>query len=113
MDDCLFCKIVEGSIPSTVVAETTGVLAFEDINPAAPTHVLIIPKQHVADSANDVSSDDGGILAEIFGVAQTIAHDRGLDHGWRLVTNVGPGAGQTIFHLHFHLMGGWGRVPAL
>lgn len=113
MDDCLFCKIVEGSIPSTVVAETTGVLAFEDINPAAPTHVLVIPKEHVADSANDVSSDHGDILTEIFGVAQTIAHDRGLDDGWRLVTNVGPGAGQTIYHLHFHLMGGWSHVPVL
>ncbi len=113
MDNCLFCKIVEGSIPSTVVAETENVLAFEDINPAAPTHVLVIPKEHVADSAADVSSKDANLLAEIFGIAQGIAGDRGLDDGWRLVTNVGPGAGQTVFHLHFHLMGGWNRTPRL
>jgi len=113
LDTCLFCKIVEGSIPSTVVAETERVLAFEDINPAAPTHVLVIPKEHIADSADGVSSEDGGILAEIFGVAQTVARERELGDGWRLVTNVGSGAGQTVFHLHFHLMGGWSYVPAL
>jgi len=113
LDNCLFCKIVEGSIPSTVVAETGRVLAFEDINPAAPTHVLIVPKEHVADSAADLTPERGDLIAEIIGVAQGIARDRGLDDGWRLVTNVGPGAGQTVFHLHFHLMGGWNRTSGL
>lgn len=113
MDNCLFCRIVEGSIPSTVVAETGRVLAFEDINPAAPTHVLVIPKEHVADSAADLTPERGDLIAEIIGVAQGIAHGRGLDEGWRLVTNVGPRAGQTVFHLHFHLMGGWDHVPPL
>ena len=113
MSNCLFCRIVDGSIPSTVVAETQRVLAFEDINPAAPTHVLIIPKDHVADSVADLTPDRADLIAEIIGVAQGIAHDRDLDEGWRLVTNVGPRAGQTVFHLHFHLMGGWGRVPGL
>ncbi|GBE23699.1 HIT-like protein [bacterium BMS3Bbin01] len=107
MKDCLFCKIVEGSIPADVVAETERVLAFDDINPVAPTHVLIIPKEHVADSVAEITSAEGGLLVEIFGAAAAIARDRGLDRGWRVVTNVGPAAGQTIFHLHFHLMGGW------
>ena len=107
MKDCLFCKIVEGSIPADVVAETERVLAFDDINPVAPTHVLIIPKEHVADSVGEITSAEGGLLVEIFRTAAAIARDRRLDRGWRVVTNVGPAAGQTIFHLHFHLMGGW------
>ncbi|NOY57075.1 MAG: histidine triad nucleotide-binding protein [Actinobacteria bacterium] len=107
MKDCLFCKIVEGSIPADVVAETDHVLAFNDINPVAPTHVLIIPKRHVADSAGEITSAEGGLLAEIFITAAGIARERQLDQGWRVVTNVGPAAGQTVFHLHFHLMGGW------
>lgn len=110
--DCLFCKIVEGSIPADVVFETDRVLAFNDINPVAPTHVLIIPKEHVADSVADVTAADGGLVAEIFDVASGIAKERGLVEGWRIVTNVGAAAGQTIFHLHFHLMGGWARPQA-
>ncbi len=110
--DCLFCKIVEGSIPADVVFETDRVLAFNDINPVAPTHVLIIPKEHVADSVADVTAADGGLVAEIFEVASGIAEERGLVEGWRIVTNVGAAAGQTIFHLHFHLMGGWARPQA-
>ncbi len=113
MDTCLFCKIVEGSIPATVVEETDRVLAFDDINPAAPTHVLVIPKEHVANSASEITSEHSDLLAEIFAVAAKVADDKRLDGGWRLVTNVGPGAGQTIFHLHFHVMGGWSGVPSL
>ena len=112
MNDCLFCGIVEGSIPADVVAETERVLAFNDINPVAPTHVLIIPKEHVADSVAEITAANGSLLAEIFGVAAAIARDRGLTKGWRVVTNVGPAAGQTVFHLHFHLMGGWARPQA-
>ena len=112
MENCLFCKIVEGSIPAEVVADTERVLAFEDINPAAPTHVLIIPKEHVADSAAQITAEHAGLLAEIFGVAASIAGERGLEDGWRVITNVGAAAGQTIFHLHFHLMGGWVRPRA-
>jgi histidine triad (HIT) family protein len=107
--ECLFCKIVEGSVPARVVAETERLLAFDDISPVAPTHVLIIPKEHAADSAAEITAEHASLLAEIFELAARIADERGLDDGWRVVTNVGPAAGQTIFHLHFHLMGGWAR----
>lgn len=106
MADCLFCRIAEGSIPSERVAETERVLAFRDINPAAPTHVLLIPKAHVADSAAQLTAQHGEILAELFGLAAEVAAQEQLDDGWRLVTNVGAGAGQTVFHLHVHLVGG-------
>lgn len=84
-------------------------LAFRDINPVAPTHVLLIPKDHVADSAAGVEPEHGQLLAELVGLAARIAVDEGLDDGWKLVTNVGAAAGQTVFHLHFHLIGGWRR----
>jgi histidine triad (HIT) family protein len=104
--DCLFCKIAEGSIPSERVAETEQILAFRDINPAAPTHVLLIPKAHVADSAAQLEVEHGAMLAELFALAASIAEDEQLEDGWRLVTNVGAGAGQSVFHLHVHLLGG-------
>ena len=106
MSDCLFCNIAEGTIPSDRVAETERVLAFRDINPAAPTHVLLIPKEHVADSAAHLTGEHGEVLSELFELAARVATEEGLDDGWRLVTNVGPGAGQTVFHLHVHLVGG-------
>lgn len=106
MTDCLFCKIAAGSIPSERVAETDRVLAFRDINPAAPTHVLLIPKEHVADSAAQIQGGHGEMLAELFELAAKVAHDEELEDGWRLVTNVGEGAGQSVFHLHVHLLGG-------
>ncbi|MDH3261503.1 MAG: histidine triad nucleotide-binding protein [Acidimicrobiia bacterium] len=106
MADCLFCKIAVGSIPSERVEETERVLAFRDINPAAPTHVLLIPKEHVADSAAQIRSEHGEMLAELFELAARIAEDEHLADGWRLVTNVGAGAGQSVFHLHMHLLGG-------
>lgn len=107
MSDCLFCKIVEGEIPARVEAETEHILAFHDINPVAPVHVLLVPKQHVADSAAELTAEEGPLLGELFELAARIAAANELDEGWRVVTNVGPAAGQTIFHLHFHLMGGW------
>jgi histidine triad (HIT) family protein len=88
------------------VAETERVLAFRDINPAAPTHVLLIPKAHVADSAAQLNTEHGAVLVELFEMAARIAVDEQLDTGWRLVTNVGAGAGQSVFHLHVHLLGG-------
>ena len=106
MEDCLFCRIAEGSIPSDRVAETESVLAFRDINPAAPTHILLIPKDHVADSAAQLQPEHGSMLAELFSLAASVAVDEQLDRGWRLVTNVGVGAGQSVFHLHVHLLGG-------
>lgn len=106
MEDCLFCRIAEGSIPSERVAETESVLAFRDINPAAPTHILLIPKDHVADSAAQLQPEHGPMLAELFSLAARVAADEQLDRGWRLVTNVGVGAGQSVFHLHVHLLGG-------
>jgi histidine triad (HIT) family protein len=106
LGDCLFCKIVSGTIPSDRVAETDRVLAFRDINPAAPTHVLLIPKEHVVDSAAQLTVEHSTMLGELFQLAARIAEAEELDGGWRLVTNVGAGAGQTVFHLHVHLVGG-------
>jgi histidine triad (HIT) family protein len=105
MAGCLFCKIVEKELDSDIVVETDSVLAFRDINPAAPTHVLVIPKRHVA-SATDLSREDGDLLAELFDVMKRIAGDEGLDAGHRIVTNVGLDAGQSVDHLHFHVIGG-------
>lgn len=109
MTDCIFCSIVAGDLPSTVVAETDTVLAFRDINPIAPVHVLVIPKAHIADSAADITAVDGPIVGEMLELAAAVAELEHLDGTFRLVTNSGSGAGQTVFHLHFHLMGGWGR----
>ena len=103
MADCLFCSIAAGGIPSDVVLETDDVVAFNDINPAAPTHVLVIPKRHVA-SAAELGSEDAGLLSALFEAAARVGRD--LEGGWRLVTNVGPDAGQSVFHLHFHVLGG-------
>jgi histidine triad (HIT) family protein len=104
--DCLFCKIASGAIPSTRVDETEHVVALRDLHPQAPTHVLLIPKQHVADSAADLGSAHGALLAELFELAARIARREGLADGWRLVTNVGMHGGQTVPHLHVHLLGG-------
>lgn len=104
-DECLFCRIVAGEIDSTKVHETDNVLAFQDINPAAPTHTLVIPKEHIA-SAHDLSVQNGEVLAEIFEVARSIAEEAGIADGYRVVTNVGSKAGQSVFHLHFHVLGG-------
>jgi histidine triad (HIT) family protein len=106
--ECLFCKIAAREIPADVVHETDDIVAFRDINPKAPTHILVIPKQHI-ESAAAVSDDHGKLLAEIFQVAAHLARAEGVDgSGWRFVTNVGPDAGQSVAHLHFHLLGGRG-----
>jgi histidine triad (HIT) family protein len=104
MSDCLFCKIAANELDSESVYESSDVLAFRDINPAAPTHILVIPKKHVA-SAAELSDADGPVLAEIFTTIAKLATEGGVD-SYRVVTNVGADAGQTVHHLHFHLIGG-------
>lgn len=103
--DCLFCKIIAGEIPSAKVYEDDTVFAFKDIDPQAPVHVLIIPKEHIA-SANDINETNSAVVAHIFEVAAKIAKEQGLSDGYRIVNNCGDSAGQTVKHLHFHLMGG-------
>jgi histidine triad (HIT) family protein len=103
--DCLFCRIVAGEIPATKLHADDTVIAIRDIGPQAPTHVLVIPTRHVA-SAADLTEADGPMLGRLFAVAAEIAKAEGLDGGWRLVTNVGPDAGQSVDHLHVHLLGG-------
>ena len=105
MNDCLFCKIVAGVIPSTKVYEDETVLAFRDIAPMAPTHILVIPKTHIA-SAADVTAENSGVVAHIFEVIAQIAKSEGLEDGFRVVSNCGAHAGQTVHHLHFHILGG-------
>ncbi|HZJ78433.1 MAG TPA: histidine triad nucleotide-binding protein [Clostridia bacterium] len=103
--DCLFCKIINGEIPSKKVYEDDVVYAFYDIDPKAPTHVLIIPKEHIV-SAADITPENSAIVAHVFEVSAKLAKQLKLDDGFRLVTNCGKTAGQTVFHLHFHLLGG-------
>lgn len=106
MDDCLFCGIVAGSVPSTAVLETEHSYAFRDINPAAPVHVLVVPKEHVG-SLTDLSPADGPLLADLFSAVNRVAEKEGIDQsGFRVVGNVGADAGQLVFHLHFHVLGG-------
>ena len=105
MSDCLFCKIIAGQIPSTKVYEDETVFAFRDIAPQAPTHILVIPKAHL-DSVNQVTPENSGIVAHIFEVIPKIAAAEGLTGGYRVVSNCGPDAGQTVPHLHFHILGG-------
>ncbi|MEA2451666.1 MAG: histidine triad family protein [Actinomycetota bacterium] len=105
LSDCLFCKIVEGDIPSDKVLETSAALAFRDINPGAPTHVLVIPKRHVA-SIHDLETTDADELAAVFEAIRQVAELEGVADGYRVVTNVGATAGQSVFHLHFHVLGG-------
>ncbi|HEV2581856.1 MAG TPA: histidine triad nucleotide-binding protein [Ktedonobacteraceae bacterium] len=106
MEDCLFCKIVAGQIPAKIVYQDEEVVSFVDINPQAPQHVLVIPRRHIA-SMPDITGEDGPLLASIFMAATKIARELGVaESGFRVVTNVGPDAGQSVFHLHFHLLGG-------
>ena len=103
--DCLFCKIINGEIPSAKVYEDDTVFAFKDIEPQAPVHVLIVPKEHIA-SAAEINETNSAVVAHIFEVAAKIAEEAGLKEGFRIVNNCGDSAGQTVKHLHFHLMGG-------
>ena len=105
MSNCLFCKIVEGSIPSTKVYEDETILAFRDIAPQAPTHILVIPKAHIP-SVAAVTGENSQVVAHIFEVIPQIAAAEGLKDGFRVVSNCGGDAGQTVQHLHFHILGG-------
>lgn len=106
MDNCLFCKIAAGEIPSKKAYEDERILAFHDIAPQAPVHILIIPKQHI-DSAQAITPSDNELLGRLFEVARRLAKENGLDKsGYRLITNIGADAGQSVKHLHFHLIGG-------
>ena len=104
--DCVFCKIAAREAPADIVEATDDVVAFRDLHPKAPTHVLLIPREHV-ESAAELTGDHAAVLVELFSVAAHVARAERVDRsGWRLVTNVGPQAGQSVFHLHFHLLGG-------
>ncbi len=104
-NDCLFCAIIDGEIPSTKVYEDELCLAFRDINPLAPTHILILPKAHIP-SANAIDETNSAVVAHIFELVPRLAAAEGLDNGYRVITNCGPDAGQSVQHLHFHLLGG-------
>jgi histidine triad (HIT) family protein len=103
--DCIFCKIADGSIPSKKVYEDDKMLAFHDIEPAAPVHVVMIPKEHIS-SANELNEENSAVVAHIYSKVPEIAKKLGLDGGYRIVNNCGADGGQTVFHIHFHLMGG-------
>ena len=105
MENCLFCKIVRGDIPSTKVYEDETVLAFRDIAPMAPTHILVIPKTHIPSVAG-VTAENSAVVARIFEVIPVIAEGEGLVNGYRVVSNCGPDACQSVQHLHFHILGG-------
>jgi histidine triad (HIT) family protein len=106
MSDCLFCKMVSGEIKPDVVFEDDAVLAFRDLNPQAPTHVLVIPKQHIA-TTNDLDDATAGVVGKMYLAARQIAADEGIaGPGYRTVINCNPGAGQSVYHIHLHLLGG-------
>lgn len=104
--DCLFCKIVDGDLPADIVYENDSLIAFRDIDPKAPTHILLIPRRHIA-TMNDLQGEDKGLAGELFVTAKELAADEGLaDVGYRVVMNCNEAAGQSVFHIHLHLMGG-------
>jgi histidine triad (HIT) family protein len=106
MDNCIFCKIISGEIPSQKLHQDEQVTAFRDLHPVAPTHVLIVPNQHIA-SVNEVTPEDEALLGHLYTVAKQLAEQDGIqEHGFRLIVNTGPYAGQEIYHLHMHLIGG-------
>jgi histidine triad (HIT) family protein len=104
MSDCLFCKIREGEIPADIIFENDDVLAFNDVNPQAPVHLLIIPKKHIS-TVNDMVDDDQVVMGKLFSAARAIAKQKGVsDDGYRLVVNCNEKAGQTVFHIHMHML---------
>lgn len=106
MEDCLFCKIVKGEIPSSKVYEDEEILAFKDINPAAPIHILVIPKKHIISLAH-MEKEDEALIGRIYGVINEIARDQGFkENGYRVIVNCGKDGGQEVMHLHFHLLAG-------
>ena len=106
MEDCLFCKIIKGEIPSNKVYEDEEILAFKDINPVAPIHILVIPKKHIGSLAH-MEKEDEIIVGKIYGVINKIAEEQGIkENGYRVIVNCGKDAGQEVMHLHFHLLAG-------
>ena len=106
MDSCLFCRIIKKEIPSRVVYEDTQMVAFEDVHPQAPVHILVVPRKHLS-SLSEIKTADTGLMDRLFQVADQIAKDRQIaSRGYRTVINCGPEGGQTIYHLHLHLLGG-------
>ncbi len=106
MDDCIFCKIIQGEAPGEVVYRDDRATAFRDINPLAPTHILITPNQHLG-SVNDVGAEQEALAGHLLNVARQLAQEEGIqDSGYRIIINTGPHAGQVVFHLHVHLIGG-------
>ena len=105
MSNCLFCKIIAGDIPSTKVYEDELVYAFRDIAPQAPTHILVIPKEHIS-GMSEVNAENAALVGHCLAVAAQVARAEGLENGYRIVSNCGDDAGQTVHHLHFHILGG-------
>jgi len=105
MSDCIFCKIIAGEIPSTTVYESEDVFAFRDIYPQAPVHILVIPKEHII-SAAEVTAENSHLIAKCFEAIAEIAKSEGLSNGFRVISNSGADGNQTVFHLHFHVLGG-------
>lgn len=110
MNSCVFCKIVNGEIPADVVYDSENIMAFRDINPSAPTHVLVIPKRHFA-SLDALPSDDALLAGEILLAVKTVAEKIGVSGGYKVLTNCGEPAGQVVHHLHFHILAGKKFVP--
>ena len=105
MRDCVFCRIVRGDAPAPIIYQDEDVTAFHDLHPRAPVHILIVPNRHIAGVA-EVGPEDGALLGKLFVVARRLAEQEHIVNGYRLVVNNGPGAGQSVFHLHVHLLGG-------
>lgn len=104
MKDCLFCKIIEGNIPSDLIYEDEKVIAFTDINPQAPVHFLVVPKEHIK-SLDEINENHKNLIGHIIYIASKLAAENGLENGYRLVNNIGTQGGQTVDHLHFHVLG--------
>lgn len=104
--DCIFCKIASGQIPGKIIFEDDKIIAFEDLNPLAPMHFLVIPKAHIMESADDVNQSNSAIIAHIFETIPGIVKAKGVENGYRIVTNCAEDAGQTVKHIHFHIIGG-------
>ena len=106
MNECIFCRILAGQAPANILYQDEQATAFRDIHPVAPTHLLVIPNQHIV-SVNDLSEDHETLIGHLFTIARQLAHQEGIDQtGYRLIVNTGPNAGQAVFHLHLHLIGG-------
>jgi histidine triad (HIT) family protein len=104
-DECIFCQIIAGRKPADIVYQTETIIAFRDIAPQAPTHILLVPRKHIVSIA-DLSAEDAPLMGDLMLAAKAVAEQEGISHGFRLVVNSGRPAGQSVFHLHFHLLGG-------